>query len=109
MTFVEWLNLNPGWFFLYLLIGICVIPMALENISNVVNRGGSRVYGIFAVTWFIGWIMLAVALIAGGVWILSAFPLWLTALGAFGIAVLLLILTFVGVVVKAYYDKHTYF
>ncbi len=107
MTFLEWLNLNPGWFVLYLLIGACLIPMALESLSNIVETSDIRNHSGSAIMWLMGWVLLGLSLLTGGIWIVTSFPLWMIALGALTFAVILLVLPFVVITIKEWRTKHT--
>lgn len=101
MNFMDWLNLYPGWFALYLFIGVMIIATILKN--NPFKEGGNM-DGILGLAWALGWLFLFIGGIAGAIYIINAFPMYAIAIGGIAGGVLLLVLTTVGMVTKAWWD-----
>jgi hypothetical protein len=104
MTFIEWLSENQGWFMLYLFTTIFIIAIVFNKFPNIPELRYNA-NSVLAVLWFWGWLMMAFALVTGGVWVFYSLPLWLISLAAFGIAVLLLVLTLVALTIDI--RRHT--
>lgn len=106
MTLADFINLHPGWFAVYLFIGVMLIATILKNIPLAVK--GGNMDGILGVVWILGWLFLFIGGVAGAIYIINAFPMYAIAIGGIAGGVLLLVLTTVGILTKSWWNmkKH---
>lgn len=100
MNFIDWLNLHPGWFAVYLFMGVMLVAKILKNNP----WKGENMDGILALAWVLGWLFLFIGGVAGAIYIINAFPMYAIAIGGITGGVLLLVLTTVGIATKAWWD-----